>query len=178
MACLIFEKLFPGKVLYLSVLKQRTEAVAQSCFLKKVVYRNFSKPESLFSWSCRLRPTTLSKKKLIQMFPCEFWEIFKNIFSYRTPPVAASKCDLFYHSCFWILCEARMYTNLNINDNSRKIKLGKKEILEGKKSFKNFESNFGLKFSLRLKNYVPKICQVFQKVTYNVTFLNEVTHCS
>ena len=30
---------------------------------------------------------------LAQMFPCEFREISKNIFSYRTPPVAASKYD-------------------------------------------------------------------------------------
>ena len=33
--CLIFEMFFPGKVLYLSVLKQRTETVAQRCSLKK-----------------------------------------------------------------------------------------------------------------------------------------------
>ena len=36
----------------------------------------------------------------------------------------------------------RMYTNLNMNDNNRKIGLGKKEMLEVKKSFKNFELNF------------------------------------
>ena len=35
--CFVFEKFFPGKVLYLSVLKQRTEAVAQRCSLKKVL---------------------------------------------------------------------------------------------------------------------------------------------
>ena len=34
--CSIFEKLFPGKVLYLSVLKQRKEAVAQRCSFKEV----------------------------------------------------------------------------------------------------------------------------------------------
>ena len=34
--CLTFEKFFPGKVLYLSALKQRTEVVAQRCSLKKV----------------------------------------------------------------------------------------------------------------------------------------------
>ena len=34
--CLIFDKFFPGKVLYLSALKQRTEAVTQRCSLKKV----------------------------------------------------------------------------------------------------------------------------------------------
>ena len=30
------------------------------------------------------------KKSLAQMFSCEFCEISKNTFSYRTPPVAAS----------------------------------------------------------------------------------------
>ena len=34
--CLIFKMFFPGKVLYLSVLKQRAEAVAQKCSVKKV----------------------------------------------------------------------------------------------------------------------------------------------
>ena len=29
-------------------------------------------------------------KHLVQVFSCEFWEISKNTFSYRTPPVAAS----------------------------------------------------------------------------------------
>ena len=38
----------------------------------------------------RMRPTTLLKKKtLAQLFSCEFCEISKNTFSYRTPPVAA-----------------------------------------------------------------------------------------
>ena len=31
------------------------------------------------------------KKSLAQVFSCEFCEIFKNKFSYRTPPVVASK---------------------------------------------------------------------------------------
>ena len=30
---------------------------------------------------------------LAQMFSCEFCNIFKNTFSYRTPPVAASEHD-------------------------------------------------------------------------------------
>ena len=76
------------------------------------------------------------------MFSCEFWEIFKNIFSYRPPLVAASKCDLFYQSSFWSLCVPGMYTNLDMNDNNRKIGLGKKEMLYVKKYFKNFELNF------------------------------------
>ena len=37
-----------------------------------------------------LRPTTLLKRNLAQVFSCEFCKIFKNTFSYRTPPVAAS----------------------------------------------------------------------------------------
>ena len=28
------------------------------------------------------------------MFSCEFWNIFKNIFFHRTPPVAASDIDI------------------------------------------------------------------------------------
>ena len=40
---LIFEKFFPEKVLYLSVFQQRTEAVAQRCFFKKGILRNFAK---------------------------------------------------------------------------------------------------------------------------------------
>ena len=72
----------------------------------------------------------------------ELCEIFKNIFSYRTSPVAAPKCYWFYQTSFWSLYVPRMYTNLNMNDNNRKIGLGKKEMLEVKKSFKNFELNF------------------------------------
>ena len=37
-------------------------------------------------------PATLLKKEtLVQVFSCEFCEISKNTFSYRTPPVAASE---------------------------------------------------------------------------------------
>ena len=38
-----------------------------------------------------MRPTTLLKKRLAQVFSCEFCEISKNTFSYRTPPVPASE---------------------------------------------------------------------------------------
>ena len=60
-----------------------------------------------------------------------------------------------------------MYINLNKNDNNRKIGLGKKEMIEVKKCFickTPSLKEFWIKFSGRLKNYVPKICQVFQKV--------------
>ena len=76
------------------------------------------------------------------MFSCKFCEIFKNVFYYRKPLVAASNCDLFHQSSFWSLCVPRMYTNLDMNDNNRKIGLGKKEMLDVKKYFKNFELKF------------------------------------
>ena len=54
-----------------------------------------------------------------------------------------------------------------MNDNNRKIVLGKKEMLEMKKCFisKTLSlKEFWIKFSRRLKNYMPKIYQNFQKV--------------
>ena len=53
------------------------------------------------------------------MFSCEFCETFKNMFSYRTIPVAVSDCDWFYQSSFWRLHVPRMYTNLNMNVNNK-----------------------------------------------------------
>ena len=44
------------------------------------------------------RPATLLKKKLAQVFSCEFCKIPKNTFSYKTPPVAASDIHLFFKS--------------------------------------------------------------------------------
>ena len=38
-----------------------------------------------------LRPVTLLTEALAQVFSCEFCEIFKNTFSYRTPQVAVSE---------------------------------------------------------------------------------------
>ena len=66
------------------------------------------------------------------MCSCEFCEFFKNIFSYRKPPVAASKCDWFYQSS---VCTKNVYKPEYMNDNNRKIGLGKKEMLEVKKCF-------------------------------------------
>ena len=41
----------------------------------------------------------IKKETLAQVFSCEFCEISKNIFSYRTPPVAASKSFSFCFHC-------------------------------------------------------------------------------
>ena len=74
----------------------------QRCSMYKGVFRNFAKftvthlcHSLFFNKVADLRPATLLKKKaLAQMFSCEFCEIFKNTFSYRTPPVAASGTTL------------------------------------------------------------------------------------
>ena len=56
----------------------------------------------------------IEKKTPIQMFPCEFCEIFKNIFFNRTSPVAASVCTNKY-VCMYVC----MYvcTNKYINNH-------------------------------------------------------------
>ena len=67
-------------------------------FCKKDVLKNFSKftgkhlcQSLFFNKVAGLRPATLLKKKtLAQVFPCEYYKISKNTFSYRTPLVAAS----------------------------------------------------------------------------------------
>ena len=126
---------FPGKVLYLSVLKQRTEAVAQRCSVSQNSQESICARVS-FSIKLQAKPNKFIKKEaLTQMFSREFCEVFDDIFSYRTTPVAGSERDWFYQSSFWRLCVPRMFTNLNMNDNKRKIGFGKKEMLEGKKRF-------------------------------------------
>ena len=69
----------------------------QRCSLLKGVLWNFSKftgkhlRQSLFfNKVAGLWPATLLKKRLSQVFSCEFCEIFKNTIVYRTPLVAAS----------------------------------------------------------------------------------------
>ena len=53
-------------------------------FCKKGVLRNF---EKFRPHACNF----IKKETLAQVFSCEFCEISKNTFSYRTPPVAASE---------------------------------------------------------------------------------------
>ena len=48
-----------------------------------------NRPEVFCKKVC-LRPATLLKKRLAQVFSCEFWEISKNNFFHRTPLVATS----------------------------------------------------------------------------------------
>ena len=68
-------------------------------FFKKGVLRNFRKinrktpvPESLFKIKLQADACNFIKREtLAQVFSCEFCEISKNNFSYRTPPMAASE---------------------------------------------------------------------------------------
>ena len=65
------------------------EAVGQRCSLKKVfleISENSRENTCARPQSCNF----IKKETLAQVFSCEFWEIFKNIFYCRTPPVTAS----------------------------------------------------------------------------------------
>ena len=74
------------------------ETVVQRVFCKKSVLKNFTKftgkhlSQSLFfNKVSGPRVAFLLKKTLVQVFSCEFCEIIKNTFLYRTPPVATSE---------------------------------------------------------------------------------------
>ena len=68
------------------VAKVLSEAVAQRCSVKKVFLKNFTRfTRKQLCW--RL---FILKKTASQVFSCEFYDIFKNTFFNRTPPVAAS----------------------------------------------------------------------------------------
>ena len=102
----------------------RSPEVAQRCSVNKVFLEisQYSQKNicARVSFSIKLLAKAnnfIEKETPTQMFCCEFCEIFKNIFSYRTPPVAASERDWLHQSSFRRLCVARMLTNLNINDN-------------------------------------------------------------
>ena len=80
--------------------KQKTLGFIRSSrpemFCKKGVLRNLTKFTGkylfqilLFNKVAGLRPETLLKKTLTQVFSCEFCKISMNAFSYRTTPVAA-----------------------------------------------------------------------------------------
>ena len=74
--------------------------IRQKVFYKKGVLRNFEK----FTGKHRVRVSFLIKlqavcnfikrETLAQVFSCDFREISKNTFSYRTPPVATSTSSL------------------------------------------------------------------------------------
>ena len=73
-----------------------TEAVAQRCSVKSVL-KNFAKftenNQKTFGLGYKVEKAYnfIKKETLAQVFCCEFCEIFKNTFSYRTPLVADSE---------------------------------------------------------------------------------------
>ena len=87
---------------YVTIRSSRSEV-----FCKKGVLENFAKftgkhlCQSLFLIK-RLRHEAwnfIKKETLAQVFTCEFSEISKNTFFYRTPPVAASVSYIQYGTC-------------------------------------------------------------------------------
>ena len=78
---------------------QLSEVVTRpEVFCKKGVLKNFAKftgkhlhQNLFFSKVADLRSATLLKKRVCEVFPCEFYEIFKNIFFYRTLPLTISE---------------------------------------------------------------------------------------
>ena len=70
--------------------KERTEAVARRCSIKKVFLEILQNSQES-DWA-RLPPAYnfILKEALPQLLSCEFCKISKNTFYCRTPPVAAS----------------------------------------------------------------------------------------
>ena len=65
-----------------------SEPVAQRCSLEKVLLEiSRNSQENTCARACNF----IKKEILTQAFSCEFCEISKNTFSYRTPQVAASE---------------------------------------------------------------------------------------
>ena len=69
--------------------QRKSEGVVQRCSLKKDVLRNFAKFTGKHLCQSVFFKKVAKKENLAQVFSCEFCEVFKNTFSYRTPPVAA-----------------------------------------------------------------------------------------
>ena len=77
------------EIIFIAILQdllEGTEAAAGVCSVKKGTLKNFAK---FTGKQLCLRPATLLKKSLWHVFSCEFYEIFKKTFFYRT------------HGCFW-----------------------------------------------------------------------------
>ena len=79
------------------MLKHRTEAVVQSCSVKKVFLENSKNSQentcariSFLIKSQAGASKFIKKETLAQVSSCEFCEISKNTFFYGTPMVAAS----------------------------------------------------------------------------------------
>ena len=86
---------------------------------------------------CSAACNFIKKETLTQVFSCEFCEISKNTFSYRTPPVAASGDTK--HLNYWLSANIIFLnvakTKLVISKSPRKVIFDESEIkLSGKKT--------------------------------------------
>ena len=63
-----------------------SEAVARNCSVRKVFLKISQNSKTPVPYACNF----IKKETLAEVFSCEFGEISRNTFSYRTPPVAAS----------------------------------------------------------------------------------------
>ena len=69
------------------------EAVAQRCSVEKVFLEILQNSQES---TCARVSFLIKLQTLAQVFCCEFCEISKNTFSYRTPSVAAFDCKQVY----------------------------------------------------------------------------------
>ena len=76
---------------------RKSDAVAQRCSIKEMLLKiSQNSGENTCGWVSfliKLQAETCNfilKKALAQAFSCEFSEIFKNTFFYKTPPMVAS----------------------------------------------------------------------------------------
>ena len=70
-------------------------------FCKKIFLRNLAKFTAKHLWQSLFFNKVaglIEKETLAQVFSCEFCQISKNTFSYRTPPMAASDTGIFENS--------------------------------------------------------------------------------
>ena len=74
-----------------------TEAVVQRCSIKKMFLEISQNPQEITCARASFLIKFIKKETLEQVFSCEFCEISRNIFSYRTARVAASDINNMYN---------------------------------------------------------------------------------
>ena len=90
-------KMCPFKKVFLEIsLNSKENTGTRVSFLTKLQVLH---PSLFFNKVAGLRPATLLKETLAQVFSCEFCKISKNVFSYRTPTAAASVMDKLSQPC-------------------------------------------------------------------------------
>ena len=94
---------FPSKLFFLKKWSQNhifthCRSSRREVFCKKGVLRNLAKFTGKHLWQSLFFNKVaglIEKETLAQVFSCEFCQISKNYFSYRTPPMAVSDTGIF-----------------------------------------------------------------------------------